>query len=258
MPFTWPNPQRCAVEIGCGLASVGLFVLTTGEAAAQTSDISGLLGSTTGESNWSRIAQIAIVITGLSVAPGLLMMVTCLPRFLIVFSFLRVGIGLPSTPSNVILIGLSLFMTLFVMAPHFDRAWKEGLAPLGQNQIKPEEAVSRISGPFKEFMLAHTRTQDLELFKTMAADRLTIDDAEPDLRILVPAFMISELRRSFEIGFLVLLPFLVIDLVVATITMAMGMMMVSPQVFALPMKVLFFILIDGWSLLIGSLVRSFG
>jgi flagellar biosynthesis protein FliP len=234
------------------------LVATVVTADAQMLNFDGALGPQQG-ATWARITQLGLLITGLSVAPGVLMMVTCFPRFLIVFSFLRAGLGLPSTPSNVVLVGLALFMTLFVMAPTFDRAWTDGLQPLGENRIKPEEAVVRMAAPFKAFMLANTRAADLQLFRTLAAERLKVSDtaATDDLRVIVPAFMTSELRRGFEIGFLVILPFLVIDLVVATVVMSMGMMMLSPLIISLPFKIMLFVLVDGWALIVGTLATSF-
>ena len=199
------------------------------------------------------------LLTVLSVAPGILIMVTSFPRFIIAFAILRSGMGLATTPANMILVSLALFMTFYVMAPTFDRAWDNGINPLLENQITEAEAIPLIADPFREFMLANTRPKDLTLFIDIAAERgqTTETDGRIDLRVLVPAFMISEIRRGFEIGFLVVLPFLVIDLVVATITMSMGMMMLPPTAISLPFKILFFVLIDGWNLLVGSLVRSF-
>jgi len=199
------------------------------------------------------------LLTVLSVAPGILIMVTSFPRFIIAFAILRSGMGLATTPANMILVSLALFMTFYVMAPTFDRAWDNGINPLLENQITESEAIPLIAEPFREFMLANTRPKDLTLFIDIAAERgqTTETDGVIDLRVLVPAFMISEIRRGFEIGFLVVLPFLVIDLVVATITMSMGMMMLPPTAISLPFKILFFVLIDGWNLLVGSLVRSF-
>ena len=198
------------------------------------------------------------LLTVLSVAPGILMMVTSFPRFIIAFSILRSGMGLSSTPSNMILLSLSLFMTFYVMSPTFDQAWQNGVQPLLANQIDETEAVQRIAEPFRTFMSANTRDKDLALFVDLARERgQTIQTTNPiDYRVLIPAFMISEIRRGFEIGFLVVLPFLVIDLIVATVTMAMGMMMLPPTSISLPFKILFFVLIDGWNLLVGSLVRS--
>jgi flagellar biosynthetic protein FliP len=199
------------------------------------------------------------LLTVLSVAPGILIMVTSFPRFVIAFSILRTGLGLASTPSNMILLSLSLFMTFYVMQPTFDQAWQTGVQPLLTNQINEQQAVERIAEPFRTFMTRNTREKDLALFVDLARERgQTVDTGDKvDYRVLVPAFMISEIRRGFEIGFLVVLPFLVIDLIVATITMAMGMMMLPPTSISLPFKILFFVLIDGWNLLVGSLVRSF-
>jgi len=237
------------------LAVAGLFAMT-GNALAQQIDLGGIgqmSGSTVGT-----IIQMFGLITVLSVAPGLLIMVTSFTRFIIAFSILRAGIGLQSTPANLILISLSLFMTFYVMAPTFDRAWNEGVQPLMDNRIEQAEAMGKIADPFRTFMLENVRDKDFDLFADLARERgQTVSREEVDLRILVPAFMISEIRRGFEIGFLIVLPFLVIDLIVATITMAMGMMMLPPTVVSLPFKLLFFVLIDGWNLLVGSLVRSF-
>ena len=199
------------------------------------------------------------LLTVLSVAPGILIMVTSFPRFIIAFSILRSGMGLASTPSNMILTSMALFMTFYVMAPTMDQAWNTGVQPLLSEQIGEAEAVKLIAEPFRTFMTANTRDKDLALFVDIASERgqATVSDGKIDYRVLVPAFMLSEIRRGFEIGFLIILPFLVIDMVVATITMAMGMMMLPPTSISLPFKVLFFVLIDGWNLLVGSLVRSF-
>lgn len=239
---------------------VGLLFLPllAGSALAQVPDLSQLVppgdGTATG-----RIIQLILAITVLSVAPGLLIMVTAFTRFIIALSFLRAGLGLQTTPANLILISLALFMTFYVMAPTFDKAWKEGVQPLIQNQITQEEAYTRVTEPFKAFMRANVRDKDLALFADLAGEKLQVtpEAAEQELRVLIPAFMISELRRGFEIGFLIVLPFLVIDMIVATLTMSMGMMMMPPTIIALPFKILFFILIDGWNLLVGGLLRSF-
>jgi len=227
-------------------------------ALAQIPDLNSLLppgnGSTSG-----RIIQLMAVITVMSVAPGLLIMVTSFTRFAVALSFLRSGLGLQTTPANLVLISLALFMTFYVMAPTFDRAWETGVQPLMKNEISEEEAYLKITDPFREFMLAHVRDKDLQTFEALAAEsfRKKFDDKRIDLRVIIPAFMISELRRSFEIGFLIMLPFLVIDMIVATLTMSMGMMMLPPTIIALPFKMLFFVLIDGWNLLASGLVRSF-
>jgi flagellar biosynthetic protein FliP len=237
------------------LAAIAL-VLTVSAAGAQTVDLGALIPSG-GASATARIVQMVAILTVLSVAPGLLIMVTSFTRFIVALSFLRSGLGLQSTPANLVLISLSLFMTFFVMAPTFDRAWQNGLRPLMDNTISQQEAYGAITQPFREFMLAQVREKDIALFEDLSKGNFEIKDRSTvDLRVLIPAFMISELRRGFEIGFLIALPFLVIDMIVAALTMSMGMMMLPPTVISLPVKILFFVLVDGWNLLIGSLVRS--
>lgn len=240
-----------------GLFLILVLLLLPGMAYAQVPGLETLVPPGAGTAT-GRIVQLVLVVTLLSVAPGLLIMVTCFTRFVIALSFLRVGLGLQTTPANLIMISLALFMTFYVMGSTFDQAWNNGLKPLVENRITEEEAYKRITDPFRTFMRAHVREKDLALFEDMANQtgmRSTTDQIE--MRVLIPAFMISELRRGFEIGFLIVLPFLVIDMIVATLTMSMGMMMLPPTVISLPFKVLFFILIDGWNLLIGGLMRSF-
>jgi flagellar biosynthesis protein FliP len=234
-----------------------LLIVSATAALAQVPDLNSLIPQGSGTVA-SRIIQIVALLTVLSVAPGLLVMVTSFTRFAVALSFLRSGLGLQSTPANLILISLSLFMTFYVMAPTFERARDDGVKPLMNNSLPEEEAFGKIVEPFREFMMSQVRDKDLKLFEDLARDNFkTKDQAKGEIRVLIPAFMISELRRGFEIGFLIALPFLVIDLFVSTLTMSMGMMMLPPSVIALPIKILFFILIDGWNLLIGSLVRSY-
>ena len=236
--------------------AVVLAVALVTPALPQTVDLNSLIPAG-GASATGRVIQIAAVLTALSVAPGLLIMVTSFTRFIVALSFLRSGLGLQGSPPNIVLTSLALFMTLFVMAPTFDRAWREGMQPLMDNTITQEKALVAISQPFRDFMLGQVREKDMALFENLSRGRLDIKDRSTvDLRILIPAFMISELRRGFEIGFMIVLPFLVIDLIVATLTMSMGMMMLPPTVLSLPAKLLFFVMVDGWNLLIGSLVRS--
>ncbi len=210
-------------------------------------------GSTTG-----RIVQLMLLLTVLSLAPGILIMVTSFTRIVVVLSFLRIAMGTQQTPPNQVLVSLALFMTLFVMMPVFEQAYNQGVQPLIDGQIDEAQAFTRIVEPFEGFMISHVREQDLILFVDMAG----ISDAEAQanmpLRVLVPAFMISELRRAFEIGFLLFVPFLIIDMVVASVLMSMGMMMLPPIIIALPFKIIFFVLVDGWYMVVGSLVRSFG
>jgi flagellar biosynthesis protein FliP len=206
----------------------------------------------------AQIVQYVILITTLSVAPGLVVMLTSFTRIIIALSFLRSGIGLQTTPSTILLVTLAMFLTFFIMAPTFDSAWKNGVRPFMDGKIAEQDAYDRTTDPFREFMMKNVREKELAFFQELAPkETFGTEPSESDLRLLVPAFMVSELRRGFEIGFLIVLPFLIIDLVVATVTMSMGMMMLPPTVISLPFKVLFFVLIDGWTLLIGSLVRSF-
>ncbi|MCA3554242.1 flagellar type III secretion system pore protein FliP [Aestuariivirga sp.] len=240
------------------LIAILALALLASPAVAQVPELGKLIPA--GDPSVSgRILQYVVLLTVLSLAPGLLIMVTSFTRLVIAFSFLRSGLGLQSTPANLVMVSLALFLTFFVMAPVFDKAKTEGLDPYMAGQIGETEAYQRITGPFRDFMTKNVRDKDLALFEAMARQRnIAISpDGEIDLRILVPAFMISELRRGFEIGFLIALPFLVIDLIVSMLTMSMGMMMLPPTVISLPFKVLFFVLIDGWHLLAGSLVNSF-
>ncbi len=264
------------------LVAAGLLpmLLAGAPALAQQAAAGGGIGDAAalaaGELASGRIVQLVVVLTLLSLAPGLLVMMTSFTRLVVALSFLRAGLGLQTTPANLILVSLALFMTFFIMQPTFQKAWEGGVQPLMENRISQQEAWQRTVEPFRTFMLDHVREEDLSLFQNLAVEAARgresrrnatgreearrqpgqADDAVP-LRVLMPAFMISELRRGFEIGFLLVLPFLVIDLIVATITMSMGMMMLPPTVIAMPFKLLFFVLIDGWNLLVGGLVRSF-
>jgi flagellar biosynthetic protein FliP len=175
-----------------------------------------------------------------------------------VLSFLRNALGTQQTPPNVVLISLALFLTGFVMAPTLQASYTDGIEPLIQEKIGEQEAITRALVPLHAFMIDHVRSQDLRLFADIAKVDTVVDPKDTPLRILVPAFMISELRRAFEIGFLLFLPFLIIDMVVASILMSMGMMMLPPVTISLPFKIIFFVLVDGWYLVAGSLVQSFG
>ncbi len=236
--------------------AIAAVVASLGPAAAQTVDLSALIPSG-GASSSGRIIEMVALLSVLSVAPGLLIMVTSFTRFIVALSFLRSGLGVQSAPANLVLISLALFMTFFVMAPTFDSAWRNGLEPMLDNKISQQDALAAVVQPFREFMLSQVREKDIALFESLSKGRFDAGDrSRADLRLLVPAYMVSELRRGFEIGFLVVLPFLVIDMIVATLTMSMGMMMLPPSVISLPVKILFFVLVDGWNLLVGSLVRS--
>lgn len=206
----------------------------------------------------SKIIQMISLITILSLAPSILMMVTSFTRIVIVLSFLRSAIGLQQSPPNSILISLALFLSLFIMSPTFELAYKDGIEPLMEERINEKEALIKIVEPFKAFMLKHTRTKDIELFLSIKHQTPYNDLKDIALTVLMPAFMISELKRAFEIGFLLFIPFLIIDILISSILMAMGMMMLPPVTISLPFKLIFFVIIDGWYLLCGSLVKSFG
>nr|WP_259956471.1 flagellar type III secretion system pore protein FliP [Sulfitobacter mediterraneus] len=217
-------------------------------------------GSDAGASLSGRLIQLFAVVTFLSVAPGLLVVMTSFTRFVIVFAMLRLALGLNQTPPNIVLNAMALFMTFFVMQPVFDDAWQGGVQPLIRNAITEEQAMQNIAEPFREFMLVNTRDKDLQLFQDIAGetpDPADGPDAVPSWRVLVPGFMISELRRAFTIGFLIYLPFVAIDLIVASVLMSAGMMMLPPVLVSLPFKVIFFVLIDGWYMLAGSLIQSY-
>ena len=211
-----------------------------------------------GPSATGRIVQLLALLTVLSLAPSILVMVTSFTRIIVVLSFLRTALGIQQTPPNQVLISLALFLTFFVMTPTLEKAYEEGIRPLIEGKIEEMQAFERAAEPVRAFMMEHVREQELTLFAEMAHLESPPDGAQAPLRVLIPAFMVSELRRAFEIGFLVFVPFLIIDMVVASVLMSMGMMMLPPVVVALPFKIIFFVLVDGWSLVVASLVRSFG
>ncbi|WAE54927.1 flagellar type III secretion system pore protein FliP [Stutzerimonas frequens] len=211
-----------------------------------------------GQQEYSVSLQILLIMTALSFIPAFVMLMTSFTRIIIVFSILRQALGLQQTPSNQILVGLTLFLTLFIMAPVFDRINQEALQPYLSEQIPAQEAISRAEVPLKNFMLAQTRESDLELFVRLSRRTdITSPEAAP-MTILVPAFVTSELKTAFQIGFMIFIPFLIIDMVVASVLMAMGMMMLSPLIISLPFKIMLFVLVDGWGLIIGTLAGSFG
>lgn len=206
----------------------------------------------------TRTVQLFLLISVLSLAPGLIVMVTCFPFIVTILSILRQGIGLQQSPPNMLLVSLALFLTWFVMEPVFVDAWRLGVEPLNRGEMDAAEAISAAFGPFRIFMAARL---DPETFETMRALRADIEAgpiADAPLAVLVPSFLLSELSRAFQIGFMVFLPFLIIDLVVAAVLMAMGMMMVPPAIVSLPFKLAFFVVVDGWALIAAALVRGYG
>ena len=211
-----------------------------------------------GQQEYSVSLQILLIMTALSFIPAFVMLMTSFTRIIIVFSILRQALGLQQTPSNQILVGLTIFLTLFIMAPVFERINNEAVQPYLNQQLPAAEALARAEVPLKNFMLAQTRESDLELFVRLSRRTdIQSPDAAP-LTILVPAFVTSELKTAFQIGFMIFIPFLIIDMVVASVLMAMGMMMLSPLIISLPFKIMLFVLIDGWGLIIGTLAGSFG
>lgn len=231
--------QKLTLDLG-GVDSVD------GEAAPGSGSVTG------------RVVQIVALLTVLSLAPSILMMMTSFTRIVVVFSFLRSAIGVQQTPPNTVIISLALFLTFFIMMPTFQAAYEQGVKPLINEEMPELEALGKATTPFKEFMLKHTREKDLRLFIEINKAGPFNDVMETPLQYVVPAFMISELRRAFEIGFLLFLPFLVIDMVVASILMSMGMMMLPPVMISLPFKIIFFVLVDGWYLITGSMLQSYG
>jgi flagellar biosynthetic protein FliP len=231
------------------------FLLTLcGPALAQTMSLD--MGE--GANATSRILQIMALVTVLSLAPSILIMLTSFTRIVVVLSLLRSALGVQQTPPNSVMISLALFLTFFVMMPTFEAAYKTGLQPYMNEEINETDAFNRTMLPFKQFMLAHTRDKDIALFLELSKAEPVAEPEKTPLMALIPAFMISELKRAFEIGFLIFLPFLIIDMVVASILMSMGMMMLPPVMIALPFKLIFFVLVDGWYMVAGSLVRSYG
>ena len=248
--MTRPNTPL-SFWIGRGLALLVLIVPSL--ASAQALNIN--LGSGAGLTE--RVVQLIGLLTVLSLAPSIVIMTTAFVRIVVVLSLLRTAIGLQQSPPNAVIISLSLFLTAIVMGPTFQASYDAGIRPLLNKQMELPAAFTASAGPVKTFMLSQVQTKDLELFVRLAKIEKPPTRADIPLQVLTPAFMISELKRAFEIGFLLFVPFLVIDLVVASILMSMGMMMLPPAVISLPFKLIFFVLVDGWGLVCGSLVESF-
>jgi flagellar biosynthesis protein FliP len=237
-------------------ASVAALVVSATPLAAQDISINFGQGAASGGLN-ERVIQLIALLTVLSLAPSILVMMTSFTRIVVVLSLLRTALGTATSPPNSVIISLALFLTAFVMGPVLTRAYDVGIKPLVANQINVNEAFERASGPLRAFMEKNVREKDLRLFVDMSGEKPQKPE-DLSMRILVPAFMISELKRAFEIGFLLFLPFLIIDLVVASVLMSMGMMMLPPVVVSLPFKLIFFVLVDGWTLVAGSLIQSYG
>ncbi len=239
------------------LLMAGLFLLA-GPALAQSVTIDLGEGAAADGTVSGRVIQLLMLLTVLSLAPSILIMMTSFTRIIVVLSFLRTAIGIQQTPPNTVMISLALFLTFFIMAPTFEDAYKNGITPYVNEDIDEVAAFERTVAPFRVFMLKHTRPDDLKLFADLSQKAPFADEKAVPLEVIIPAFMISELRRAFEIGFMLFLPFLIIDMVTASILMSMGMMMLPPVTISLPFKIIFFVLVDGWYLVAGSLIQSFG
>lgn len=211
-----------------------------------------------GGTQWSLSIQTLVMLTSLSFLPAIVLMMTSFTRVVIVLSLLRQALGTQSSPPNQVIVGLSLFLTFFIMSPVLDKIYTDAYLPLSENKITFPEALDRGAAPLHAFMLKQTRQGDLTLFTKISRQPKPATAAEVPMRVLIPAFVTSELKTAFQIGFIVFIPFLIIDMVVASVLMSMGMMMMSPVIVSLPFKIMLFVLADGWTLLIGSLVQSFG
>ena len=263
---------RCLRALLFALCAFGVTVTApaaqaqTGSAAATANIASTLPGipalrvktNKDGSQDYTVTLQILAVMTALTLLPALLMMMTAFTRIVIVLAIVRQAIGLQTTPSNQIILGLSLFLTIFIMQPVLQRVNEVALQPYLSEQITSVEAVQRAEGPFREFMLRQTRASDISLFMRISNTPKVATPADVPFFVLMPAFMTSELKTAFQIGFVIFIPFLIIDLVVASVLMAMGMMMLSPIIISLPFKIMLFVLVDGWALIMGSLASSFG
>lgn len=236
------------------LSAILLSILFCTSAYAQSVSLN-LDNVTTGTAT-ARIFSVLALITILSLAPSIVIMMTSFTRLIIVFSITRSALATNATPPNMVLIALALFMTVFIMSPTLEKSWEQGIKPVIDEKVEIVEGLEKASLPLKEFMVKNTREKDLQLFSDLAKEKPKSIKEAP-LKITIPAFMISELRRAFEIGFLIYVPFLIIDMVIASVLMSMGMMMLPPSVLSLPFKIIFFVMIDGWYMLSGSLINSF-
>jgi flagellar biosynthesis protein FliP len=238
-----------------GLLAVMVTVLASHTALAQAITLD--LGAEEGGTVSGRVVQMLALLTVLSLAPSILIMMTSFTRIIVVLSFLRTALGIQQTPPNTVMVSLALFLTFFIMSPTLKAAYDNGVQPMISNEIDEIQAFERTTAPFHQFMMSHVREADLKLFVDLSKAGPFEEQADVPLHIVIPAFMISELRRAFEIGFMLFLPFVIIDMVTASILMSMGMMMLPPVMISLPFKIIFFVLVDGWYLICGSLVQSF-
>lgn len=253
--LTSPRAGFWRALLGLGLLAVA--PLAFAQAVSPLPGITATPGAG-GSTTYSVPVQTLIFFTALTFIPALVLMMSGFTRIIIVLSLLRQALGTQSTPPNQVLVGLALFLTFFVMGPTLDKIYDNAYLPYSRNQITLEEASARGTGPLKDFMLKQTRETDLALFVRLARVEQPKTAADLPIRVIVPAFVTSELKTAFQIGFMIFIPFLVIDMVVASVLMSMGMMMLSPVLISLPFKLMLFVLVDGWNLIIASLVTSFG
>jgi len=253
-PRWWTVCWRAAFAL---LVIAILSLATSTDTWAQSLPALTVTPGTDGAQSWSLSVQTLAMLTLLSFLPAMLLMMTGFTRIIIVLGLLRNALGTPTSPPNAVLVGLTLFLTFFTMSPVFDRVYDEAYRPLANNEIAFEVALERAAVPLRDFMLKQTRETDLNLFANLADAPEISEPAQTPLRILIPAFVTSELKTAFQIGFTVFIPFLIIDMVIASVMMSLGMMMVPPVTIALPFKLMLFVLADGWRLLLGSLAQSF-
>ncbi|OUS04049.1 flagellar biosynthetic protein FliP [Gammaproteobacteria bacterium 54_18_T64] len=240
------------------LLALGATLLASGQTfAEQGLPLLTVTSGAEGQQSYSLNIQILLLMTALSLLPAALIAMTSFTRILVVFAILRQALGTAQTPSNQILLGLTLFTTLFIMTPVLEKAYNEGIQPYMDEQLGFNEAATKAIAPFREFMLNQVRESDLALFVDMAGDVQVDDPRDVPLKVLLPAFVVSELKTAFQIGFLIFIPFLIIDLVVASVLMSMGMMMLSPVLISQPFKIMLFVLIDGWALIVSTLAAGF-
>jgi flagellar biosynthetic protein FliP len=255
----WASRNKAGALALAGLAMAAAAVLAFPAAAQQfTLDLGTGGGEGNPNSTTLRVIQLIALTTVLSIAPSIMVMVTSFTRMVIVLGFLRQALGTMQSPPNMVMISLALFLTMFVMAPTFEQSWTQGVQPYVNGDLEETEAFERTVKPVHEFMARQARPQDVQLFMDLSRSAPVENVASVPLKVMIPAFMISELRRAFEMGFLIFLPFIVIDMVIASVLMSMGMMMIPPAQIALPFKLIFFVLVDGWYMVVGSLVQSFG
>lgn len=251
-----PNASAAAAAAPAAVSMPSMPAMSTSSSSAGI-PVLNVHSAADGGKNWTLSLQVVALMAALTLLPAIVLMMTSFTRIIIVLSFLRQALGTQSTPPNQVLLGLALFLTLFVMSPVLNRSYTDGVKPYMDGRITAEQALPAASAPFKRFMLDQTRDADLQLFTRLAKEKPYASKTDVPFVVAMPAFLTSELKTAFQMGFLLFIPFLIIDLVVASVLMSMGMMMVSPMIISLPFKIMLFVLVDGWALLLGTLAGSF-